>query len=175
MLEEGTGEIKLFKLHGSVNWQIEEKTRKVIERMEKGSSMIGRKYVGELMLYPIAEKELYFEPYISMLVRLNRELERKNIWIVIGYSFNDLVIRSIFLKHSSENKHLVLVHPHADVVLNQRLRGIKSKNSPIKQYFGLSEKKALSGLGSQTFSQVNHQMMHKILDGEPRFKWDQFP
>jgi len=175
LLEEGTGEIKLFKLHGSVNWQIEEKTRKVIERMEKGSSLIGRKYVGELMLYPIAEKQLYFEPYISMLVRLNRELERKNVWIVIGYSFNDLVIRSIFLKHSSEKKHLILVHPNAEAILNQRLSGIKSKISPIQQHFGLCEKKTISGLGSQTFSQVNHQIMHKLVDGEPRFRWDQFP
>jgi hypothetical protein len=143
--------------------------------MEKGSSLIGRKYVGELMLYPIAEKQLYFEPYISMLVRLNRELERKNVWIVIGYSFNDLVIKSIFLKHSTEKKHLILVHPNAEAILNQRLSGIKSKISPIQQHFGLCEKKTISGLGSQTFSQVNHQIMHKLVDGEPRFRWDQFP
>ena len=47
-------------------------------------------------MYPIAEKELYLEPYISMLVRLNRELKRKKVWLVIGYSFNDPVIQEIF-------------------------------------------------------------------------------
>lgn len=79
ILAEPSGVIKLFKLHGSVNWLIEGKTQEVVEVQERGKSFMGRDYTEELMLCPLAAKELYLEPYISMLVRLNRELKRKPI------------------------------------------------------------------------------------------------
>ena len=163
--------IKLFKLHGSISWLVDAKTKEVVELMEKGSSLIGRKYAGELMLYPIAEKQLYLEPYISMLLRLNRELERKRLWVVIGYSFNDPVIHEIFLKHLSEKKHLVLVHSNADEVLNNKFKGTKAKITPLKKKFGLFKAED----SNQFYKKVNHQIMHMVLDGEPRFKWDQSP
>lgn len=98
--------VQLFKLHGSVDWLVEKGTNKVLEvEMVKGQSHMGRRYRGEMMLYPVAEKELYLDPYISMLLRLNRELEKKSTWFVAGYSFSDPVIREIFLRKSSADKH----------------------------------------------------------------------
>jgi len=171
ILQKGTGEIKLFKLHGSISWHIDEKTNEVIELMERGSSLMGRKYIGELMLYPIAEKQLYVDPYISMLLRLNRELEEKNIWVVIGYSFNDPVIQEIFLKHLSEKKHLILVHPDANEVLNRKFGGTNAKLGALKKRFGLLEAEGMNEL----YSKVNHQIMHEVLGRDPRFKWHEFP
>jgi hypothetical protein len=55
--------IRLFKLHGSINWMVEKETGDVIEEeMTGGSSHLGRKFAGRMMIYPIAEKELYKEP-----------------------------------------------------------------------------------------------------------------
>ncbi len=166
--------LKLFKLHGSFNWLIDKKTGNVIEVTEKGNSIMGTSYTGELMLYPIAEKELYLEPYISMLTRLNRELKRNPIWIVIGYSFNDPVIREIFIKNWSTSKKLVLVHPRATKILNRRLTRIKGY--PLEKYFGLTRPESVIGEKNlrADYRQVNHQLIHKLKE-QPKFSWNEDP
>lgn len=171
LLSEGM-EMQLFKLHGSVNWLIEKRSKKVIEVTERGRSYVGRKYEGEMMIYPIAEKELYFDPYISMLLRLNRELESKSIWIVIGYSFNDPIVREIFLRKSNARKHLVLVHPKAKDVFSRRLHSIKAKLSLMEKRFGLSEKEEdlLGEDKKENYKKVNHQIIHTLKEN-PKFKW----
>lgn len=170
-LSEGNG-MRLFKLHGSVNWLIEKRSKKVIEVTERGRSYVGRKYEGEMMIYPIAEKELYFDPYISMLLRLNRELERKSIWIVIGYSFNDPIVREIFLRKSSARKHLVLIHPKAKDVFSRRLHSIRAKLSLMEKWFGLSGKEegSLGEDKKENYKKVNHQIISTFKEN-PRFKW----
>ena len=172
ILANTRGEIKLFKLHGSISWLIDEKTGDVIEVSEKGHSLMGTSYAGEMMLYPISEKELYLEPYISMLVKLNRELERKAIWIVIGYSFNDPVIQEIFRKNWSTNKHLILIHPNANEIFNRQLKGIVGDS--IEKYFGLTESLAITGDKRFDYRQVNHQLIHKLVE-HPKYQWNQEP
>lgn len=161
-LQEHTpGAIQLLKLHGSIAWVIEEGTGAVIELMEKGKSLWGRKYKGEMMLYPIAEKELYLDPYISMLLRLKRELKKKPTWLVIGYSFNDPVIREIFLSQFNGGKKVILVHPKAREIHNRRLSRMK-KVIPIEKKFGIFEE--------EEYKKVNHQIIHKLKDN-PKFAW----
>ena len=163
--------LKLFKLHGSVNWKIEKETGEITEEdIPIGTSMTGRRFVGDVMLYPIAEKELYLDPYISMLLRLNRELERKSVWVVIGYSFSDPVVREIFLRKSKREKHLILLHPKAIEVRNRRLSGIKGKVSLMEKRFGLPEDKVIGGKRAENYQKVNHQIIHKLKE-EPKFKW----
>jgi hypothetical protein len=165
--------MKLFKLHGSFNWLIDEKTREVIEVTEKGNSLIGTSYAGELMVYPIAEKELYLEPYVSMLVRLNRELNKHPIWVVIGYSFNDPVIQEIFIKNWSPQKHsLILVHPEAGEVCTKKLSDIHA--TPIEKYFGLTDAQVEISGKKVDYRQVNHQIIHKLKEN-PKFSWNQDP
>lgn len=171
LLREDIG-MQLFKLHGSVNWLVEKGSNKVIEMSERGRSYVGRKYKGEMMIYPIAEKELYFDPYISMLLRLNRELERKSVWVVIGYSFNDPIVREIFLRKSNTRKHLVFVHPKARDVYNRRLHSMRPKLSLMEKWFGLSEKEEDMNAKptKQYFKKVNQQIIHTLKEN-PRFKW----
>jgi len=165
LLQESTGLIQLFKLHGSVDWLIEKGTNDVIEvETAKGQSHMGRKYKGEMMLYPIAEKELYLDPYVSMILRLNRELEKKSTWVVIGYSFADPVIREIFLRKFNSKKKLVLVHKKASEVYRERLSHIKGDVSLMEKQFGMEN----------TFRQTNHQIMHKLKDN-PVFKASEEP
>lgn len=171
----GNGGKQLLKLHGSVNWLIEEGTGEVIETEMTGISHVGRRFVGEMMIYPIAEKELYFDPYISMLLRLNRELQQKSIWVVIGYSFNDPVVREIFIRKSNATKHLVLVHPQANMVYKDQLNGLKAKTSLMEKRFGLqADSFADEQLKEEEFRKVNHQIIHK-LKASPRYSWEQTP
>ena len=124
------------------------------------------------MLYPLAEKELYLEPYVSMLVRLNRELQRKPIWIVIGYSFNDPVIREIFLKNWLPMKHhLVLIHPEAEEIFSKKLNDIHVDT--LERYFGLTDVSEYSGK-KVDYRHVNHQIIHKLKE-TPKFVWNQDP
>ena len=165
--------MKLFKLHGSFNWLIDEKTHEVIEVTAKGNSLIGTSYAGELMVYPIAEKELYLEPYVSMLVRLNRELEKHPIWVVIGYSFNDPVIQEIFIKNWSPQKHsLILIHPEAREIGAKKLSDINI--TPIEKYFGLTDTQVEISGKRIDYRQVNHQIIHKLKEN-PKFGWNQDP
>jgi len=139
-------EMRLLKLHGSISWRVEEDGT-VIEDTTRGESLMGRKYVGELMIYPIEQKELYVNPYISMFLDLNRELKNKSIWIIIGYSFNDPVIREIFIRNSDETKRIVLIHPHAKRVKEQRLGNIKCKEMfLLEQKFGEGDFRSLDYL-----------------------------
>lgn len=169
ILATPSGVIKLFKLHGSINWLIEETTGDVIEVTEKGNSLMGRSYKGELMLYPIAEKELYLEPHISMPVRLNRELKNKPVWIVVGYSFNDSVIQEIFLKNWSEDKIFILIHPKANEVCTRKLKGIRVEC--VNKYFGIIETEPMS-VEKEEYRKINHQIIHK-LKGHAKYRWNE--
>jgi len=130
--------LNLVKLHGSVSWMIEPDGNITEEEAIPARSFVGRKYLGPMMIYPIQQKELYVEPYISMLLQLNRELKKKTNWFVIGYSFNDPVIREIFMKNSDKTKEIVLLHPHANDIANQKLEGIEFKGfHTLEKNFGL--------------------------------------
>jgi hypothetical protein len=164
LLSEGS-ELQLFKLHGSVNWLIEAGTGLIMEtEMETARSHYGRRIQGEAMIYPIAEKELYLDPYISMLLRLNRELENKRVWVVIGYSFNDPIIREIFQRKSRAEKKLILVHPEATKVREGRLTPIRSEIEMVEKRFG----------EEGTFRQVDHQIIHKLKEN-PKYSWQETP
>lgn len=172
------GFLQLLKLHGSINWLIDKKTNNVIEVAETGRSYLGREYEGEMMIYPIAEKELYLDPYISMLLRLNRELERKSVWLVIGYSFNDPVVREIFIRKSTSEKRLILVHPQANSVSNHRLSGMKAEQILMEKHFGvleeivdITERKITK---RENFRKVNHQIIHKLKE-KPSYGWEKTP
>jgi hypothetical protein len=119
--------LSLFKLHGSISWLLESDGTITEEQALMGRQLLGRHFIGEMMVYPIQQKELYLEPYISMFKQLNRQLRLKPVWIVIGYSFNDPVIQEIFVRNSSEDKRIVLVHPDARKVKETRLKDVKCK------------------------------------------------
>jgi len=144
-------EMRLLKLHGSISWLVEH-DGSVIEEQTLGSSLVGRKVIGEMMIYPVEQKELYVDPYISMFVQLNRELANRSVWIVIGYSFNDPIIREIFVRNSDENKRIILVHPNVQEVFEQRLKNIK-----YKQMFPLNQK-----FGEDNFTVVNHLIIKQL-------------
>lgn len=121
------GRPKLIKLHGSISWLIEDDGMITENYTAPIQTYLGQRYVGEMMIYPVQQKELYVEPYISMLIQLNRELRQKSTWIIIGYSFNDPVIQEIFLKNSNKNKHIIFVHPEAHDIQKNKLKNFKYK------------------------------------------------
>lgn len=136
--------MRLFKLHGSVSWLLENDGTVTEEQILMGRQLVGRQFVGEMMVYPIQQKELYLEPYISMLKQLNFQLKSKSIWIVVGYSFNDPIIQAIFAMNSNEKKRMVLLHPQAKEVKEKRLKDVKCEKMVLSQKFGESDFKTVN-------------------------------
>lgn len=135
-LAQGGG-LRLFKLHGSVTW-LEDSRHGLTEHLEPPQDMkthTGRRFVGQVMLYPIEEKTLYMEPYLTMYQMLNRELNSDKNWVFVGYSFGDRVVRDIVVRNSTNDSRLVLIHPRATEIL-QRLVGIRGKQVPLATRFG---------------------------------------
>lgn len=107
--------VKLVKLHGSLNWyKIEGRE---IVKSEKDRVQFGGKVVkGRMMLYPIQQKDLYLEPWFTLLNGFKKDLEETKIWIIIGYSFHDLFIKEIFLESLKNGKKMVIVDPNAKII-----------------------------------------------------------
>lgn len=133
-------DLTLVKLHGSLNWMIEPDGTVIEESASPSRSFIGRTYEGPMMIYPIQQKELYVEPFISMFSRLNKELHDRKNWIIIGYSFKDPIIREIFLRNSDESKHIVFLHPHGTEITREYLSDLKyDKYIVLKKKFGMHD------------------------------------
>ena len=134
------GGLRLFKLHGSLTWLRDSdygltEHRVVPRDMKKWT---GSKFLGQVMLYPIEEKELYAEPYLTMFQHLNRELAQNRHWLALGYSFGDRFIRDIFVRNSSETNKLVILHPHPETIV-PRLEGFKGAIKTVAARFGASD------------------------------------
>ena len=138
-LREMSG-LRLFKLHGSITWLLDSRWGLTEQRVppHEMKTYTGRKFLGQVMLYPIEEKELYVEPYLTMYQMLNRELAMAGRWLVIGYSFGDRIVRDIFLRNATKETRMVLVHPHANLVA-EGLKGFKGKIRPFEKRFGGSD------------------------------------
>lgn len=163
LFNEPAAIIRLIKLHGSVNWLIDSEGT-VSEESVLGQSFFGRKIVGEMMIYPVQQKDLYLEPYISMYKLLNNKLSEKLIWIIIGYSFNDPIIREIFVRNSRADKIMVFVHPDALRIAVERLKGLKNDVRLLNEWFGQDGH----------YRKVNYDIISKLISN-PRFDAEETP
>lgn len=134
---------RLYKLHGSIMWyktdlgdyvKIHTKTTK------SHTEMITGEKAETLMLYPM-RKWGYNEPSLELLIELKKKLEHTNFVFVVGYSFRDDHIRSIFWDAARKNRNLILIliGPQSrDIYLNR----LKYYDSPT-----ISEKMSSSLFG----------------------------
>ncbi len=131
------GGLRLFKLHGSITWLLDERWGLTEQRVppQEMRTFTGRRFLGQVMLYPIEEKELYVEPYQTMYLMLNRELAQSARWVVVGYSFGDRIVRDIFVRNGQKTTVLIVVHPRADTIAD-RLAGFPGSLKPISARFG---------------------------------------
>lgn len=94
---------------------------------------------------------------------MNSELKNKSIWIIIGYSFNDPIIREIFIRNSGENKRIIYVHPDAFRIRDEKLANIKG------QFFYLNEK-----FGEINYRDTNYHIV-KQLKPNPQYLPNKLP
>jgi len=123
-----TKNIKIFKLHGSVDLfsqkgKIRQLTAAVAER-----TFLGEEYGMESMRWPIefgGYRHVIESPYLDLFRRLRDAAKEKNWWIIIGFSFRDRTICSLLddvlrLKPQRERPNALLLDRHPESII-QRL------------------------------------------------------
>lgn len=117
--------IRLFKLHGSLLWYETGRARqftKIALRPgdfpETGAHVSGGSLTS-LLIYPGPNKELYAEPYASLLERFRIALRDTKVLIVLGCSLRDAHVRRAILEAMgvSGDLRVVVVDPDAASVL----------------------------------------------------------
>lgn len=89
---------KIWKIHGSLGWDIDKRTKKIIK---------SNKDDGSIIIFPSIEKydNSKKQPYVSYLDRLNKFIkEEDTVLFIIGYSFSDEHINEIILSALSSSR-----------------------------------------------------------------------
>lgn len=110
----GLAQIRLYKLHGSIDLSELENRRVKLDRTHypgegNGELRVKRK----IMVYGIT-KDLTAEPYFDLLGIMKKTLKKNRKCFVVGYSFRDQWIRNIFsdvIRNDPESKEIVYIDP----------------------------------------------------------------
>jgi len=111
-------EIHIYKLHGSITWfKHGDQITQLPPIDRKIASSRGDEFTVQ-MLYPLTGKEVFKPPFSELQYYLQKMLESCSMCIVIGYSFRDDSINSIFSNASKENKDLevIVIDSNADEI-----------------------------------------------------------
>ena len=117
--------IRLFKLHGSLLWyetgspgRFAKIALRPRDFPESGSHISGES-LASLLIYPGPNKEMYAEPYASLLERFRSALRDTTVLVVIGCSLRDAHVRQAVLEamSASDEFRVVVIDPSAGKVL----------------------------------------------------------
>lgn len=124
------------KLHGSLDWTKEVKTGRIIRKKQAGFNRFQTK--GEVMLFPIQQKDLYLHPWFTLFQDLKLGLSKKEIWYVIGYAFNDEFIKNVFQESlvRDPSKTLVIINPEAEKIKDKFPESIHKQIDILPINFG---------------------------------------
>ena len=154
--------MQLVKLHGSVNWVLNNKGETEEHDYNQNYQTIKDTsapddIIEDFMIYPNNQKDLFFSLFIQFFNILDAELNKRNIWIIVGYSFRDVTIRKMFEKALKiEKRKLILVNPDAEEIKilfsDQKHRQIEC----IEKYFAKED----------NYEEVNKEIAESISNYE---------
>ena len=96
--------IKFYKLHGSIDWYFDDEEETVKQ---------GRVDQKPLIIFGSGSKIQSYDPFLSLLSSFNEVLKKANLFVIIGYSFQDRYINNILIQNLSShlNKKILIVDP----------------------------------------------------------------
>jgi len=124
------------KLHGSLDWTYNKEKGNLIKR--KSSSFIPYQTGGDVMLFPIQQKDLYLFPWYALFQDFKSGLMKCRKWYVVGYAFNDEFILNAFieqLKLRSEPS-LVIIGPSSKQIIRKFPEEVRDKIIALPIKFG---------------------------------------
>ena len=155
--DKGLG-IKLYKLHGSLDWRETDDNR--IERVptEERVSRVTRRYKRNILIYPAQKDYITEEPFRRLMKYFTETLNQHSLCLVIGFSFRDPLINGVFLDFlgAERKRKLIVVSPHASTDVKNNL--LENKKKLEKQVICIDE----SFGPSDTFG-----FIFSALEGEP--------
>lgn len=97
--------IKLYKLHGSVDWYFDESEEEVKYGLPEGMK--------PLIVFGSGPKIQSYDPFLTLLSSFRTRLKEANLFIVVGYSFQDKYINNILIQSLSAglNRKMIVVDP----------------------------------------------------------------
>jgi len=117
LVDDGT-DVRLFKLHGSLDWIEDEKAYGLCSlqwpRHKDAEDIEGEHR--PLLIFGTDQKLTAREPFLSLVYHFSQQLQRRSVLIVIGYSFGDEYVNEIIEQGLRVNPKLkiALVSPNAD-------------------------------------------------------------
>lgn len=129
--------IRLFKLHGSLNWRIRRNDDKIVKvATEERTRENSRLYKNNLVIYPAEKSKPEIDPFKTLHEHFQKELMSSNFAIFIGFAFRDEYLNSI-MKEYPEKNEIIVVSPHASEHLKtlKKATNLKSKLTPIDASF----------------------------------------
>lgn len=115
-------EVKIYKLHGSVDW-FRFPSRGLIYRSERDGEhfAFSEEKRAEVLLYPAGTKAAHAEPFASLMAAFTGSLSSARYLVAIGYSFADAHIRRMVLDQMVNNRELnvIVVGPEAEQVIER--------------------------------------------------------
>jgi len=130
---QGVPDLCLIKLHGSIDW-LKRKNDGMI--MKKGMTLTRHQTEGEVMIFPIQQKNLYLYPWINQFLHFKQALQETQEWIVIGYAFNDEFILNVFKEALTPQKKLIIINPHAEELKQLFPKELHDSIIPLPMRFG---------------------------------------
>ena len=103
---ESPAKLKLYKLHGSVDWYFD-KEKEIIKSRQINNN--------PLVIFGSGSKIQSYDPFLSLLGTFSETLKKSvNLFVVIGYSFQDRYINNILIQNLSAdvNKKMLVVDPN---------------------------------------------------------------
>jgi len=127
------GENCLVKLHGSLDYLklVDGRIMKL-----KPNEFTRFETLGEMMLFPIQQKDLYLDPWITFFQHFKLSLKQILTWVVVGYAFNDEFIREIFIEALTSSKRMYIINPHASEIIQKFPEKKRQYIRPIQMKFG---------------------------------------
>jgi hypothetical protein len=99
-----SSQIRLYKLHGSVNWK-----RDSHNRLWRSPDHDFTDFKDHVIIYPGSKGEPKGEPFEYLYSQLGLRLKRCEVCIVVGFSFRDEFINNMFLEAIKANSRLKIL------------------------------------------------------------------
>ena len=151
--------LNLIKLHGSINWVrdsnnilIQKGYNANIENIRQENELDTIK--DEVIIYPLSQKHLYLTPFIQLFNYFEKELRSldNKVWIVIGYSFRDIIVKQMFENSIDTIKGIILVDPNSEKIKSSFDERTRDKITEIKSEFG----------STLNYEKVNREIANKL-------------
>ena len=160
---DGTPNVFLYKLHGSLDWAVHKHRGSVNTHVEQIYTNIPN-YDKNLLIYPTLLKNYAEHDELFTIIHneFSQKLHLQSICIVVGFSFRDERIKKQFIEFIKSGKILIVVDPNKDIDFqNMLLKGLPDNNQEQLKH---NIHHIPEALGTDTIDSILNQINDLVVD-----------